>query len=154
MSNACEDGRCWIATGAVFAFLAVFAGAFGAHGLKDGLLKDKYADQTKNVAGQELHAGYKYLGDFETGVRYQMFHSIGLILLGLFANRFSSKLVKATGWCFALGTLVFSGSLYVLVISGLKVMGAVVPIGGTLQLVGWALFATAAIRGPGNAAKS
>ncbi|MFK7819961.1 MAG: DUF423 domain-containing protein [Planctomycetaceae bacterium] len=147
MSSACDDGRCWIATGAVFAFLAVFAGAFGAHGLKDtGFLKDKYEGQTKNVAGQEVHAAYKYLGDFEVGVGYQMLHAVGLILLGLFAGRFSSKFVKAAGWCFALGTILFSGSLYVLVIGGLKAMGAVAPIGGTLQLIGWALFAMAAVR--------
>jgi len=146
MNGSCS-GKCWIATGAVLGFLAVFAGAFGAHGLKDtGYLDTKYEGETKTVVGLEVPAAYKYLGDFETGVRYQMYHALAVILLGLFANHRSSKLVTATGWCLATGTVLFSGSLYLLVITKAKWFGAIAPIGGTLQLVGWVMFAIAAIR--------
>lgn len=144
------SGRRWIIVGAVFGFLGVLAGAFGAHGLKgsegDGFLTEKYADQAKNIAGLEVPASYKYLGDFETGVRYQMYHAFALILLGLFAGRFSSKLTNPAGWCFAVGTVLFSGSLYLLVLGGWRWMGAIAPIGGTLQLIGWICFALAASR--------
>ena len=146
MNGNCP-GKCWIATGAVLGFLAVFAGAFGAHGLKDsGYLDEKYEGETKTIASLEVPAAYKYLGDFEVGVRYQMYHALALILLGLFVNQTPSKLTTATGWCLAAGTGVFSGSLYLLVITKAKWLGAIAPIGGTLQLVGWVLFAVAAIR--------
>lgn len=146
MPRKCSS-KCWIATGAVLAFLAVVTGAFGAHGLKDsGFLEDQYAGQVKTVVGQEMPAAFKYLGDFEVGVRYQMYHAVALILLGLFARGRQSKLVTAAGWTFAAGTVLFSGSLYLLVFTGIKWMGAITPIGGTLQLAGWLCFAAAAIR--------
>lgn len=146
--NTKRPCNCWIATGAVLCFLAVLTGAFGAHGLKDsGFLNDTYAGETKEVVGLSMPAAYKYLGDFEVGVRYQMYHGLALILLGLFARERRSKLVPIAGWAFAAGTILFSGSLYLLVLTKLKWMGAITPIGGTLQLVGWTCFAIVAMRG-------
>ena len=134
---------------AVSGFLAVLLGAFGAHGLADsGFLERKYGDlDLKNVAGMELPAAYKYLQDFQTGVRYQMWHTLALMGIGLAMLNAPSKLLTVAAWCFAGGILLFSGGLYILVIcgpsfGGIK-WGLVVPVGGTLQLVGWALLASA-----------
>lgn len=155
--NAIQNtGRRWVFAGAVFGFVAVLAGAFGAHGLKgsgkeaSGFLFEKYGTETKIVAGHTVPAAYKYLGDFETGARYQMYSAMALILLGLFADRYPSKLTSVAGWCLVGGTILFSGSLYVLVIGGSRWLGIpwglVTPIGGTLQLAGWLSFAVAAFR--------
>jgi len=137
---------------ALSGFLAVFLGAFGAHRLGDsGFLERKYADMdAKSIAGMELPAAYKYLQDFNTGVRYHMWHSLALMGIGLAMLKTRSKLLSAAAWCFLAGIVLFSGSLYVLVIcgpsfGGIK-WGLVAPIGGTLQLVGWLLMATAFAR--------
>jgi len=134
---------------AVSGFVAVLLGAFGAHGLADsGFLERKYGDlDLKKVAGMELPAAYKYLQDFQTGVRYQMWHTLALLGIGLAMLKASSKLLSAAAWCFVGGIVLFSGALYVLVIcgpsfGGIK-WGLVAPIGGTLQLVGWALLSAA-----------
>lgn len=114
-----------IALGAVFAGLGVALGAFGAHALKERLTPDM-------------------LEIFNTAVQYQFYHSFALILLGLFVARGGS----ATGaaWAFTLGILFFSGSLYVLVFTGTKWLGAITPIGGVAFMVGWALFAWSALQ--------
>lgn len=150
-----SSGRRWVAVGTLLGFFGVFAGAFGAHGLKDsGFLTRKYGDETKEIAGHTVPAAYKYLGDFEVGVRYQMYHALALIALGLFVRRHPSTVASASGWCFTIGTVLFSGALYVLVVGGPKYLGVpwgmVAPVGGTLQLVGWATFAVCAIQGTGR----
>lgn len=101
--------------GALLAFLGVALGAFGAHALDGVLSPDR-------------------LATYETAVRYQMFHALGLLALGALPVRAQ----RAGPWLFW-GSVVFSGSLYALVFSGVSVLGAVAPIGGVLQLVGWAL---------------
>lgn len=101
--------------GALLAFFGVALGAFGAHALGDILSPDR-------------------LGTFETAVRYQLFHGLGLLALGALPARAQ----RAAPWLFV-GSLVFSGSLYALVLTDTPVLGAVAPVGGTLQLVGWAL---------------
>jgi len=123
-----------VALGAVVAGLAVGIGAFGAHGLQG-----KVTPEMLNV--------------FEIGVRYQMYHALALVLLGLFAGRGPSPLplelppgVAPAAWLFLAGTVLFSGSLYVLVLSGTKWLGAVTPLGGVAFIVGWLLFARAALR--------
>ena len=105
---------------AVLGFLGVLLGAFGAHGLKDsGYLTRKYADvRPIDSAGQELSAGYKYLLDFDTGVRYHMWHALALALTGLLMQQHSCKALSIAAWSFLLGILLFSGSLYILVIGG------------------------------------
>lgn len=101
---------------AILGGLGVAFGAFGAHSLKEMISAD-------------------LLATFETGVRYQMYHA--LALLGLGAARFKSR-----GILFLLiGTLIFSFSLYLLALTGVKVLGAITPIGGVLQIVGWGMIA-------------
>jgi uncharacterized membrane protein YgdD (TMEM256/DUF423 family) len=98
--------------GAGFMFLAVGLGAFGAHALKNRLTPDM-------------------LAVFETGVKYQVYHALALLLLA--ALRGPSK----AAWCFTAGIVLFSGSLYVLALTGVRKWGAVTPIGGVLFLAGW-----------------
>jgi len=113
-----------VALGAVNAALAVAAGAFAAHGLKDRLTE---------------HA----LTVFETGARYHIYHSLAMILAGVIAARGAST----AGWIFQLGIALFSGSLYALALTDVKVLGAVTPFGGLAFLVGWIWLAWSAWRG-------
>ena len=113
--------------GALFGFLAVALGAFGAHGLEGRLSP---AD----------------LATFETAVRYQMYHALALVFLGY---RTAARPVfrgRMAGWAFTLGILFFSGSLYLLVLTGQRWLGAVTPLGGVAFLVGWAGMAAAFLR--------
>jgi len=110
-----------ITTGALFGMLAVIFGAFGAHALKKVLSKD------------QLHS-------FEVGVKYQMYHAIVLLILGFNSNSITS----ATYWCFTIGIVLFSFSIYGLVLSDakgkkLKFLGPITPIGGLLLVIGWLL---------------
>lgn len=119
--------RLWLILGAASAFLSVAAGAFGAHALRAKLAPD-------------------LLTIFETGARYQMYHSLGLIAIGLLAQLRPSPLLNGAGWAMVAGILLFSGSLYALALSGVRVLGAITPLGGLGFLVGWLLFALAAWR--------
>ncbi|MCA9058968.1 MAG: DUF423 domain-containing protein, partial [Planctomycetaceae bacterium] len=116
----------------------------GAHGLKDsGFLVRKYADvDAKDVSGLTVPASYKYLTDFETGVRYHMWHALALLGTALLMGRQPHAGLTIAAWCFTGGIVFFSGALYVLVIGGPRFAGVpwgmIAPIGGTLQLVGWA----------------
>ena len=110
----------WTMVGAIFGFLSVAAGAFGAHGLKSILPPDR-------------------LEIFETAVRYQMFHALALLAAGQLG-------AARAAWSFFLGILIFSGSLYLLVLTGRRGLGAVTPIGGVLFLAGWIFLALAAKR--------
>ncbi len=137
---------------AIFGFLGVLLGAFGAHGLSDtNYLKDKYADiEPKNVSGLSMSASYKYLQDFKTGVRYHMWHALAMFGTGLLMLRAPSRLLSAATWCFTGGIVLFSGALYVLVILGPKfggiTWGMVAPIGGSLLLVAWLLLSISTFR--------
>lgn len=144
-----NEGMGWIRTGAVLAGLAVVTGAFAAHGL-DGFLRSKYAGMTKMVSGQEVPAAQKYLADFKTGAEYQMYHALGLILLGIAASRLARGGVAVAGWSLVGGVLLFSGSLYALVLSGNTKLGMITPIGGMLFIVGWGAFALSAVSGRGS----
>lgn len=108
--------------GSIFAFIGVSLGAFGAHFLKQRLDSDM-------------------LNIFEVGVRYQMYHALALIAVALIANSMSNSYIMAAGWSFIAGMIVFSGSLYVLSLSGVRAWGAVTPLGGLLFLLGWVLLA-------------
>lgn len=109
--------------GGVFGGLAVMAGAFGAHGLRGRLSPD-------------------LLSAFETGARYQMYHALALLAVALLNERRPSGALRASGWCFAGGTVVFSGSLYLLALTGIGWWGAVTPLGGVALIVGWGLLAS------------
>jgi uncharacterized membrane protein YgdD (TMEM256/DUF423 family) len=110
--------------GAVFGFLSVALGAFGAHALKDRL-------------SPEMAAVY------HTAVEYQMAHSLGLILVALSTAHVPSKLLTYVGWLFVVGIVLFSGSLYLLAVTGVTILGAITPLGGVCFLAGWSLFAVA-----------
>ncbi|WP_166819807.1 DUF423 domain-containing protein [Thalassoroseus pseudoceratinae] len=139
----------WSALGAVLAGLAVVTGAFAAHGL-DGVLQRKYDGQSKTVLGREIPAAEKYLGDFKTAAHYQMVHALALLFVGLLSATKTSTSLQIAGWSFLVGIVVFSGSLYLLVVAGPRWLGvpwgAITPIGGVAFLVGWAalFFATLA----------
>ncbi len=119
--------RLWLILGAASAFLSVAAGAFGAHALRTRLPPDL----------QTI---------FETGARYHMYHSLGLIAVGLLAHLRPNPLLNGAGWALVVGIVLFSGSLYALALSGVRVLGAITPLGGVGFLVGWVLFALAAWR--------
>ncbi len=114
--------RLFLVVGGILALLAVGFGAFGAHGLEGRLAPSD-------------------LDTFEVAVRYQMYHALALLVLGLALERWPGSLGVWAGWAFVVGTLVFSGSLYALLLTGVRGLGAVTPIGGLALLAGWALFA-------------
>jgi len=119
----------WTAIAAVSGFIAVAAGAFGAHGLK-------------NAVSAEA------LGIYETAVRYHMYHALTLLAVAAVAYFRPSRVATASGWCLVLGTLIFSGTLYVMALGNMRWrwLGAITPIGGILFLAGWLLLAFAAFR--------
>lgn len=133
----------WTVLGAVLAGLAVVCGAFAAHGL-DKVFVEQYAGQTKTVAGMEVPAAYKYIQDFKTGAEYQMYHALALIAVGILGTWKPRRALNVAGWCFLLGIVLFSASLYVLTLTGQTWLGMVAPLGGTLQIVGWCVLAYAA----------
>jgi uncharacterized membrane protein YgdD (TMEM256/DUF423 family) len=108
-----------IKTGIVFSLLTVAIGAFGAHGLSDLL----------NANGR--------IETFKTGVLYQLFHSLAIIITGILYEKYNSKKIGIAFILFALGIIIFSGSLYILSITNIGIFGAITPIGGLLFIVGW-----------------
>ncbi|MFT8708427.1 MAG: DUF423 domain-containing protein [Sporolactobacillus sp.] len=120
----------FIAIGAALAFLSVAFGAFGAHILKERI-------------------SARYLAIYQTGVQYQMVHSLGLILVGILATvvfRTQTQWLTSSAWLMLIGIVLFSGSLYVLSISGITWLGAITPFGGVAFLAAWALVIIAAVR--------
>ncbi len=114
--------RLFILIGAILGFLGVAGGAFGSHALKNRLSAD-------------------LLQVFEVAVRYQMYHALALVLTGFILTRFHSQALSWAGWFFAAGVVIFSGTLYLLTLTGQRWLGAITPIGGTALLVGWLLVA-------------
>jgi uncharacterized membrane protein YgdD (TMEM256/DUF423 family) len=125
--------------------LAVICGAFAAHGL-DTQLPKQYAGQTRVVAGETVPAARKYVNDFKTAAEYEMFHALGMIAVGMLGRARWTKCLSLAGWSFLLGTVLFSGSLYALVLSGVTKLGMITPIGGVLFIVGWVSLAVGAMR--------
>jgi uncharacterized membrane protein YgdD (TMEM256/DUF423 family) len=113
--------RVFVTIAALSGFIAVAAGAFGAHSLRDRLSADS-------------------LQVFQTGVTYQMYHALALLAVAILLARFSvdgSAWLTAAGWLFIAGTVLFSGSLYLLALSGTTWLGAITPLGGVAFLLGW-----------------
>lgn len=110
--------RMFFVVGALSAFMGVAAGAFGAHGLKS-------------------HLSAEMLSVFEVGVRYQMYHAFALIAVACAQAKWPSVLVTTGGWLFVIGTILFSGSLYLLSVTGVKWLGMITPLGGLAFLAGW-----------------
>jgi len=136
----------WLFLGAVFGGLAVGLGAFAAHGL-DKVFVEKYTGQTRVVAGETVPLARKFLQDFKTGAEYQMYHSLALLGVGLLAQRRNSRQLAIAGGAFTAGILLFSGSLYILTLTGVTKWGMVTPLGGVAFLVGWLFLALEAISG-------
>jgi uncharacterized membrane protein YgdD (TMEM256/DUF423 family) len=120
--------RFWIVSAAVNGFAAVALGAFGAHGLRERL---------------EAH---QRTGTWETAVVYEMFHALALLAVAWLASRDPAAATHAAGWCFLIGIVLFSGSLYALCLTNVRVLGAITPFGGVLFLAGWVLLAVAGLR--------
>jgi len=120
--------RTFFSLGAAFGALGVAAGAFGAHGLKGRLTPEM-------------------LAVFETGVRYHLIHALGLLAVAWASTRWASAAIRAAGWLFVVGILVFSGSLYVLTLTGIRGLGAITPLGGVAFIAGWLLLVWGAWRG-------
>lgn len=115
--------RLFLAIASLLGALSVAGGAFGAHALKDQLTETA-------------------LGSFETGIRYQMYHALALLLVALLIKQSPNvSLLTAAGWCFIAGIVLFSGSLYGLSLAGIKALGPVTPLGGVAFIAGWTCLA-------------
>ncbi len=120
--------RLLIFCGALCAALSVILGAFGAHGLKSRLPPE-------------------ILATFETGVQYQFYHALGLILIGIVVQfTKASAMVTAAGWLMLAGIVLFSGSLYAICFSGIRSLGMITPVGGMAFIVAWLLLAIGILR--------
>ena len=112
---------------AIFGGLSVAGGAFGAHALRE-----KISERSLEI--------------FDTGARYQMYHAIALLLVAILMSRLETPptALLVSGWLFIIGVVIFSGSLYVLSLTGIKSLGAVAPLGGLALMAGWGALAVAA----------
>jgi uncharacterized membrane protein YgdD (TMEM256/DUF423 family) len=119
--------RLFVMLGALSGAIGVGAGAFGAHALRAKLEP-------------------RMLEVFETGARYQMYHAVALLLVGWAASRWPGSLTTASGWLLVAGTVLFSGSLYAMALTNVRVLGAITPLGGVCFIAGWLCLALAAMR--------
>ena len=121
--------RIFMGVAAILAGLSVAAGAFASHALRE-----KLSERALQV--------------FETAARYQMYHAIALLLVALLLSRseFPQPSLVAAGWAFIIGIAIFSGSLYALSLTDIKLLGAITPLGGVAFLAGWGCLAIAALR--------
>jgi uncharacterized membrane protein YgdD (TMEM256/DUF423 family) len=120
--------RLFVILGALSALLSVAAGAFGAHALRARLSPE-------------------YLATFETGARYQMYHALGLLAVAWIASRWPGPFPQWAGWLFVAGTVLFSGSLYALSLTGIRWLGAITPFGGVAFMAGWLCLALSTRQG-------
>lgn len=121
--------KLWLTIGALSGLLAVGFGAFGAHGLAG------------KVPQEQLNA-------FEIGARYHMYHALALLAVAWLASREPAALISMAGWAFLAGTFLFSGSLYVLGLTGSRALVLVTPIGGVSFMIGWVCLLVAGLRTP------
>ncbi|GIO40761.1 DUF423 domain-containing protein [Paenibacillus apis] len=113
--------------GGIMMFFAVALGAFGAHALKDKLTPDR-------------------MKNYQTGIQYQIAHGLGLLLLGTVqGDTVNTSQITVSGWLLTAGIVLFSGSLYVLSLTGIRKLGAITPLGGLCFLAGWVLFIVAVV---------
>ena len=120
--------RIFLAIASALGGISVVLGAFASHALKDRL-----SDRALEI--------------WETGTKYQMYHALALILVALLISRFpDSTLLVVAGYAFVAGITIFSGSLYALSLSGIKLLGAITPLGGAAFIIGWACLTVAALK--------
>jgi uncharacterized membrane protein YgdD (TMEM256/DUF423 family) len=129
----------WLRIGAVWGFLAVSMGAFGAHGLADRF--QSLSQRADGLSADRLQA------TFHTAAQYHMYCALALLVVGILAaiGR-SGAALQVAGWSLFFGSLVFSGSLYLLAVTGIKWLGAITPIGGVGMLIGWLALAAVAVK--------
>ena len=120
--------RWWLLIASIAGFLGVAGGAFGAHALKARISE-------------------QMLANFHTGTRYLMVHAVALLVVGVLAGRENVGDLAAVGWCFTVGMVIFTGTLWIMALTGQRWLGAVTPIGGTALIIGWLAFAMAAAKG-------
>jgi uncharacterized membrane protein YgdD (TMEM256/DUF423 family) len=125
-SRAGVSGRVWVALGAILGLAGVIAGAAGTHALRGTL-------DTADLA------------TFETAVRFQIYHALGLLAVGILAELWKEKSLAVSGVLFCVGIVIFCGSLYLISVAGLRFFGAVAPIGGLSLMAGWAMLAWTAL---------
>ena len=118
----------WLVIGSIGGFLGVAGGAFGAHALKARLSE-------------------QMLANFETGTRYLLVHAVALLVVGVLAGRKDGDDLLVVGWAFSVGMLIFTGSLWVMALTGQRWLGAITPVGGTALIIGWLALALAAAKG-------
>lgn len=123
-----SPGRPFLVLGAVLAGIAVALGAFGTHALAPGLRPER-------------------LATWETATRYHLLHAVALLALGLALDRFPGAMLRTAGILITAGTVVFSGTLYLLVLTDTGILGAVTPVGGVLLILGWGLAAWGLMQG-------
>jgi uncharacterized membrane protein YgdD (TMEM256/DUF423 family) len=114
--------KSFIILGSVLTGIAIIIGAFGSHAIKTKVLPED-------------------LAIFETGIKYHFYHSLGLIIIGILGFHYPHEVVQSSGKLFILGILIFSGSLYLLVLTNLRWLGAITPIGGFCFIMGWFILA-------------
>ncbi|RXJ02760.1 DUF423 domain-containing protein [Anaerobacillus alkaliphilus] len=120
--------KLFLMIGSINMLIAVGLGAFGAHGLQGKLTE-------------------RMLEIYQTGVHYHMIHAIAILIIAVVADRLGNPaMLTWAGWAMFIGIIFFSGSLYILSISGIKILGAITPIGGLFFMIGWVLLALAAFR--------
>ena len=119
--------KLFILIGCINALIAVMLGAFGAHGLKSRLTE-------------------QLLASFQTGTQYHFYHAMGLIAVGLIAAHVSGIGIKISGWLMLAGIILFSGSLYVLAITGIRQLGMITPVGGICFILAWTVLAITVFR--------
>ena len=122
------SAKLFLVIGAIAMLAAVALGAFGAHALKSQLAPD-------------------LLAVYRTGVEYHFYHALGLLAVGLTAQRLpDSNWLRASGWLMLAGIVIFSGSLYLLAVTGVRAFGAVTPVGGVAFMLAWVMFAVAVVK--------
>ncbi len=127
----------WLRFAAIWGFLAISMGAFGAHGLQDRF--QSIGGQSGGLSAERLQA------NFQTAAQYHMYCALALLAVGLMrAAGDGGASIQVAGWSLLMGSLIFSGSLYILSVTGLRWLGAITPIGGVLMLAGWMAMAVAA----------
>jgi uncharacterized membrane protein YgdD (TMEM256/DUF423 family) len=148
-AEAMQRYQTWLVLGAVFGCLGVILGSYGAHGLEDQLRKQgmpRAESETRPSDGAAEGQIADKLQDWETATRYQMYHALAQLAVGLMAARRCGLAVHRAGFALALGTVLFSGFLYAYVLGAPKWVVHVVPFGGVLLIIGWICLIVAALR--------
>lgn len=151
------DPRYWIVIGGVLAALGVAAGAFGAHGLRGKLERENKlaleqatpgestAESTGAGPAEVVARNQRRLETFEVAVRYQMYHAVGVVLVGLIGLHARGPWLNVAGWLFVAGIVIFSGMLYGWVLLQIRALAMIVPIGGVAFILGWLALAAAGL---------